>query len=254
MMTDMKTLTAIILDDEPLARNMLEEYLESIPWIDIEHSLGDPEEAIDIIRDHKHDILFLDIEMPELNGFDVLSRLGDDTPPKLIFSTAFDQFAIRAFEVNAIDYLLKPYSEERFNRAIEKIRKQEDEKSDLQQRVSALIEQVNANSYPSQIYIRRSTTVDPVETDDIIWIEADGDYSTLHLKNGSVMCGMGIGELVKQLNPDRFFRIHRSHAVSKDFIRELVPNGYGGFIACLTTGKELKVSRHYASTIKERLI
>ena len=253
-MTDMKTLTAAILDDEPLARKMLEEYLDSISWIEISHSLGDPTEAVDIIKTSRPDILFLDIEMPELNGFEVLARLGDNTPPKLIFSTAFDQFAIRAFEVNAIDYLLKPYSEERFSRAIEKIRKQEDEKSDLRKRVNALVEQMNANSYPSQIYIRRSTTVEPVETDDIIWIEADGDYSTLHLTDGKIMCGMGIGELVKQLNPDRFFRIHRSHAVSKDFIRELVPNGYGGFIACLTTGKELKVSRHYAKKIKERLI
>mgnify|MGYP006430395045 CR=1 FL=1 len=249
----MNKITAVILDDEPLARKMLEEYLDDVYWIDLKASLGDPHEAIITINDLRPDLLFLDIEMPELNGFDVLEALTSDTIPNVIFSTAYDQYAIRAFEVNAIDYLLKPYTSDRFQSAIDKLKSSNIETQKLKERIQSLLKQVNEKSYPDQIYVRKRKSVQPVNVNDIIWIEADGDYSILHLEEETHLCSIGIGELVKQLDPEKIFRVHRSHAIAKPYIKELVPNGYGGFVSYMENGKELKISRHYADKIKSEM-
>lgn len=249
----MEKLTAVILDDEPLARHMIEEYLSDVTWINISASLGDPHEAIRTINETRPDLLFLDIEMPELSGFDVLEKLNSESIPHIIFSTAYDQYAIRAFEVNAIDYLLKPYTAERFSSAIEKLKAANIEKEKLRERIESLLKQVKEHSYPETIYVRKGKSVKPVTVDDIIWVEADGDYSRLHMENSSHLCSIGIGELIKQMDPEKMFRAHRSHAISTNQIKALEPNGYGGFIAYLQNGKELKISRHYAAKIKDDL-
>jgi two-component system LytT family response regulator len=249
----METLTAVILDDEQLARNMLQEYLQDVSWVKIEKSLGDPLHAINYLNKNTPDLLFLDIEMPELNGFEVLNRLRKEQLPNVIFSTAYDEYAIRAFEVNAIDYLLKPYTKQRLREALEKVSNNKSAEK-LRHRIDTLRQQVQEQEYADQIYVRSRGSISPIQVEEILWIKADGDYSKIHLQDDAKLCGIGLGDLLKQLDPNKITRVHRSHALAVSAINKLEPNGYGGFMAYLSNGTELKISRHYAKQIKQVLI
>lgn len=249
----MMELKVIIVDDEPPARNVIFEYLEEVDWVTAEQSFGNPREALQYLQEHQVDLLFLDIQMPQMTGFELVNQL--DELPRIIFSTAYDEYAIRAFDINAVDYLLKPYTKERFMEALRRVRRSAEESISQQQRIRALLQQVrDKKEYPDKLFVRSRDRIVPVELDSILWIEAEGDYARIHFEDGKVLCGMGLGKLLERLDPDQFARVHRSHAVALSALDELNPDGYGGFTAVLQDGTNLKISRNYTDQIKDIII
>ena len=247
----MKPYQAVIVDDEPPAREVVAEYLEDVDWIAVAGSFGNPRKALEFLEENKVDLLFLDIQMPQMSGFGLVDQL--DILPHIIFSTAYDEYAIRAFDINAVDYLLKPYTKKRFLEALQQVRNIAGD--DQQKRIRALLHQLKEQEdYPRQLFVRSGDRIIPVTVDDILWIEADGDYGRIHLEEETVFCGIGLGKLMERLDPERFVRVHRSHAIALSALKDLEPDGYGGFTATLSNDTEIKVSRHYAEYIKDFII
>lgn len=248
----MKKYRAIIVDDEPPAREVVAEYLEDVDWIAVAESFGNPRKALEFLEENQSDLLFMDIQMPQMSGFELVDQLG--SLPHIVFSTAYDEYAIRAFDINAVDYLLKPYTKKRFLKALQRVR-QIANNDNQQMRIRALLQQVKEQEdYPNQLFIRSRDRIIPVIIDDILWIEAEGDYARIHLEEETVFCGMGLGKLMERLDPECFVRVHRSHAIAFSALKNLEPDGYGGFIATLSDNTEVKVSRHYAERIKNFII
>lgn len=251
----MQKLTVVILDDEAPARSLLEEYIQDIKMLKLVASFGNPVKAVKYLKKVEVDLLFLDIDMPEMNGFDVVDALKPDALPQIIFSTAYDEYAIRAFDINAIDYLLKPYTKERFKDAIKKLQARNIPPLHQQKRIESLLKQVrDEKKYPERLFIKTAKKIVPVKVDDILWIEAEGDYSILHLKEDQLLCSKGLGKILADLDPDQIVRIHRSHAIALNALENLETDGYGGFIAFLQDGTELKVSRNYSDEIKDSMV
>lgn len=249
----MEKCKAIIVDDEPPAREVLLEYLDDVNWVEVVGSFGNPRKAVSFLKENQIDVLFLDIQMPKMTGFEMVNKL--DQLPDIIFSTAYDEYAIRAFDINAVDYLLKPYTKERFRKALEKVKQEVQRNDDQQMRIQALLQQIeNKTKYPNQLFVRSRDRIIPIQVDQILWIEAEGDYSRIHLEDDNLLCGLGLGKLLEQLDPKQFTRVHRSHATSLLAIRDLHPNGYGGFTATLNNGTEVKISRSYADSFKKNMI
>lgn len=249
----MKTYRAVIIDDEKPAREVVIEYLENVDWVEVVKTFENPRKAVEYLNENHADLLFLDIQMPQMTGFELVDRL--DELPYIIFSTAYDDYAIRAFEINAVDYLLKPYTRERFLKALQRMREIARNKGKQEQRIRALLEQVKEHvQYPKQLFVRSRDRITPVEVNDIVWIEAEGDYSRIHLENQKVFCGVGLGKLMERLDPEQFARVHRSHALALSALKDLEPDGYGGFTANLRDGTKLKVSRNYSDRISDHII
>lgn len=236
----------IIADDESLARKKLRLLLSAEPSVQIVAECQDGRQAIDAVLAHKPDLLLLDIQMPNGDGFEVLEKISSDRFPLVIFTTAHDQYAIRAFEAHALDYLLKPFNQERLHRAIERV-KVELLKSH-EQSVRARILDLLATTKPDskqlrRLVIRTSGRVVFLDLNEIDWIEAAANYVKLHSGKESYLLREGIGHLATKLDPDRFVRIHRSSIVNVSRIRELQPCDSGEYIAVLRNGKELSCSR-----------
>ena len=229
---------ALLVDDEPPARNLLREYVEEdYPDIEIIAECGTGREAIDAINEHAPDLVFLDIQMPGLDGFDVLERI--DVLPHLVFSTAYDEFALQAFDAGAVDYLLKPYSRARFRKAVDRVRDRAGEPA------------APSDDYAERLYVQQGSKIIPVPTDDIIYIEAAGDYSKLHTAEDTYLSNQGIGALDERLDGDRFLRVHRSAIIALPAVDHLVSDGSGGYEAYLTGRRRVRVSRTYAPKIRE---
>jgi two-component system LytT family response regulator len=202
--------TCIIIDDEEAARELLKEYLEDFDYLKLLGEASDGLAAVELINAKKPDIIFLDIQMPELNGFQVLQKI--DELPTIIFSTAFDQYAIKAFEIHALDYLLKPYTKKRFEKAIERINSENNDKTaDL---IEA--EMVKKELFPDRILLAKGSQFYNIRVDNIIKIEALGDYAKVFTKQAFYLYKHGIGEMEKRLNPQQFLRIHRSTIINKN--------------------------------------
>ncbi len=246
---------ALLVDDEPPARNLLREYVEEdYPDIEIIAECRTGREAIDAINEHAPDLVFLDIQMPGLDGFDVLERI--DVLPHLVFSTAYDEFALQAFDAGAVDYLLKPYSRARFRQAVDRVRDRIGEPAapsdDYAERLATLLREARAPSEsPDRLYVQQGSKIIPVPTDDIIYIEAAGDYSKLHTAEDTYLSNQGIGALDERLDGDRFLRVHRSAIIALPAVDHLVSDGSGGYAAYLTGRRRVRVSRTYAPKIRE---
>ncbi len=243
----------IIVDDEPLARSIIKEFLQEYEAeIEVVAECANGREAIDQINAAKPDLVLLDIQMPGLNGFDVIEQLLHI--PQIIFSTANDSFAIDAFETGAIDYLLKPYNKERFGTAIQRVLQKQHvqfEKAAMQQFIKSLKQ---PETYVDHLFVRMAEKIFPVNTGQILWIEAAGDYSSLHTEEKSYLCSQGIGSLEKKLNPAQFVRVHRSSIIALAAIRHITSDGEGGYHAMLKNGQQVKVSRSYASRVREWIV
>ena len=243
---------ALIVDDEPPARNMVREYLtEEYPEIDIIGDAGTGREAVDRINEELPDLVFLDIQMPGLDGFDVLARL--DVLPSLIFSTAYDEYAIQAFDAGAIDYLLKPYSRARFRKAVDRAlqRAQQDQPTDnYAEQLNTLLKSTKANDAPQRLYVRHGKKIIPVDLEDVIYIAAAGDYAKLHTEEDTYLSSAGIGALESRLDTARFLRVHRSTIVALPAIKHLVSDGSGGYWIRLCNNERVRVSRSYADEIR----
>jgi two-component system LytT family response regulator len=246
-------LRAVIVDDEPLAREMIKEYLADFPDVQVVAECGNGRQAVTVINREKPDLIFLDIQMPGMNGFEVLEHL--EALPHIIFSTAYDEFALQAFEVNAIDYLLKPYSRDRFAKAVQRaVQQRALRRNELDRILSLLQASRQRGEYSDRIFVRVGQKIVPVQTQDILWIEAAGDYAQLHTVGQIYVCNMGLGELQKRLDPGRFARVHRSSIIALSALKHLESDGEGGFIATLKDGTRVRVSRSHAAKVRDLIL
>jgi two-component system, LytTR family, response regulator len=253
----------LIVDDEPLARRNLRLLLERDPQIEILDECRNGREAIHAINTTNPDLIFLDIQMPEMDGFDVLESVGPERIHSIIFVTAYDQYALKAFEVHALDYLLKPYDDTRFNKALATAKAQIEQREInklskkllalLEERESKRVEPRKQERYLSRIMIKLPNRVVLLKVGDIDWIEADGNYAKLHVGPKSHLLREKMQDLEAQLNPQKFVRIHRSTIVNLDRVKEMHPHFNGDYILILEDGSQLKLSRSRREQVEMRL-
>jgi two-component system LytT family response regulator len=246
----------VVVDDEPLSRDLLRTMLEQERDVSLVGEFADGKSAVDGIRETQPDLLFLDIQMPEQDGFAVLAELGDHPIRAVIFVTAYDQYAIKAFEVHALDYLLKPFDEDRFASAMRHARERlaKPDSLDTGQRLVSLLEQLSAGGrYRDHLIIREEgrSYFQPVR--EIEWVEADGKYVNIHTAGGSRTMRATMMDVEQKLNPRRFTRISRSAIVNVDRIREVSPWFNGEFVVTLKSGAEVPTTRGYREAVLELL-
>jgi two-component system LytT family response regulator len=254
-MTESPLIRVLLVDDEPLAREMLREMLQGDPHVTIVGESVNGREALEAISAHSPDLLFLDVQMPELGGFEVLAALRDHIP-HVIFITAYDQYAVRAFEVHALDYLLKPFDRERFDVSWQRAKAQimRERNGSMDQRILSLLEELKAgNKYLERLVIKASGRIYFLETSEIDWIEAEGNYVSVHSAKKSHLLRETISSLESQLDPKKFVRIHRSSIVRLDRIQELQPWFHGEYRIILQDGTQLALSRNYRDKLQEAL-
>jgi len=243
-----KKISAIVVDDEPLARHGLRDLLEEEKDFTVVAESCDGEEAIRHIRRYNPDVVFLDIQMPEVNGFEVVNAIPRNDLPLIVFVTAYDEFAVNAFSANALDYILKPFDSERIHSTLHRVREmlRLKERASYSEKILEALKSIqSAKSYIDRIPVRNAGKVSFVSVDDLVWIEAAEDYITLHTMTGTMTTRASIGAIEKQLDPSRFVRIHRSTIVNLHHIKELRPMDHGEFSALLRHGTTLTVSRTY---------
>ncbi len=235
----------IIADDEAAGRILIKQYLADFPSLIIVGEANNGVDAIKLINEFKPDIIFLDIQMPGLTGFEVLKHI--DEIPQIIFSTAYDKYALQAFEVHAIDYLLKPYTRERFKAAIQKLRNAEQQQ---QPNIQPLAESlINTAQYPEKILIQLNQKLITISLSDVLWIDADGDYSKLITTKGNYLSNYGISLLENKLNPQNFIRVHRSSIINLAFVKE-IQKQISSYDVIMQNGDIVRVSRGYMENIK----
>ncbi|HEY0320722.1 MAG TPA: LytTR family DNA-binding domain-containing protein [Pyrinomonadaceae bacterium] len=255
-MTDGKPIRVLLVDDEPLAREMIREMLKDDSESEVVAECVNGREAVEAIQEHDPDLIFLDVQMPEIGGFEVLEALKSVHVPHVIFVTAYDQYAVRAFEVHALDYLLKPFDRERFESAWRraKLHILATRNGEMDQRILAILEELKAGSkYLERLVIKSGGRVFFLDTDDIDWIEAEGNYVSVHTGKKSHLLRETISSLEAQLDPKKFLRIHRSSIVKIDRIKELQPWFHGEYRVILLDGTQLTLSRNYRENLQEAL-
>lgn len=230
----------VIVDDEPLARSNLSVLLRLDPEIEIVSECGSGVDAPREIRAAKPDLLFLDVQMPECDGFDVLELLGKNVPAAIIFVTAYDQYALRAFEAGALDYLLKPFDNARFDRALGRAKQKIAQGKGLPKKLQRLT-------------IKSAGQVAFVSLSEIDWIEAADYYAALHVGDKTHLLRRSMAELEQDLDPATFCRIHRSTIVNLDRVRGLKVSEDGDYQVLLENGTELRMSRRYRKQLQSRL-
>ena len=255
-MTTTRKLTTLIVDDEPLARERLLTLLSSEPDIEVVAQCRDGEEAVTAIRERHPDLVLLDIEMPRMDGFGVINTVGADQMPMVIFVTAYDQHAIRAFQVRALDYLLKPFDRERFTGALERARGQMESQAngDLGRRLMALMKDLKKEPPKSdRLVVKSGGRLFFLRADEIDWIEAAGNYVRLHVGSQAHLLRETMNAIEARLDAERFFRIHRSRIVNVERIPEMQPGLNGEYSIVLKSGVRLTLSRGYREKLQERL-
>jgi two-component system, LytTR family, response regulator len=255
----MSTIRTLVVDDEKPARDRLLDLLNKEPDIELAGVGRDGQEALTLIRSRQPDLLFLDIQMPLLNGLGVLREIGSEKMPVTIFVTAFDQYAIQAFEAHAIDYLLKPFSDERFEAALQRVRHylRTQAASELGLRLAHLLDDplsaVSDTKYLERIAFKFNGRVTFLDVDDLDWVEASGVYVNLYVGSKSFLYRATLGQLQQRLNPKQFVRVHRSALVNTARIVELQSRSHGEYTIILKNGKELTLSRGYRSQLERWL-
>ena len=257
MSVSSRKIKVIIVDDEPPARRNLRALLKHEPDIELVKECGDGRDAVSQIRALQPDLVFLDVQMPELNGFEVLEQLAGHPLPVIIFVTAYDQYALQAFAVSALDYLLKPFDDARFHKALAQARKQieQQDASELGKKLLTLLGEVkpDAPRYVTRLMVKTTGRVIFVRADEIDWIEAYDNYVRLHTSGKAHLLRQTMNELEANLNPEQFARIHRSTIVNLDRIKELHPHFNGESLVILRDGTELKLSRSRKDWLEQRL-
>ncbi len=247
----MERIRTLIVDDEKPARRRLAELLGREPEITIAGEARDGREAVDLVRAHAPDLMFLDIQMPDLDGFAVLAALEPAQQPVTVFVTAYDRYAVQAFEAHAVDYLLKPYSDQRFEgalrRACQFLRSRGAD--EVPTRVGLLLDDRRGSEpqggYIERLVIKSAGRVTFVGVEDVDWIEASGVYVSLHVGSRAHLYRSSLAHLLQKLDPKRFVRVHRSMAVNTERIRELQPRTHGDYTVILKNNTELVMSRGF---------
>jgi two-component system LytT family response regulator len=254
----------LLIDDEPLARKRLRQFLREYEDCNILGECGDGREAVNRIRELRPDVVFLDVQMPEVSGLDVLNALEPLERPLVVFVTAHDEYAVRAFEVHAVDYLLKPFDRERFRAAYEHARAIVDDRSAIAERekLTALLSETGRMSpmpestpdmLHDRILVKTGTRVLFLNPCDIDWVEAAGNYVKLHVANDEYIVRESITRLEAMLAARQFARVHRSTIVNLNRVRELRPWFSGEMIIVMNSGTELKLSRTYRRDLEKRV-
>lgn len=244
----------LIVDDEPIARDRVRRMLREETDIEIIGECGNGGEAVVFINENNPDLVFLDIQMPEMNGFEAIQAINSEKSPVIIFVTAFDQYAIRAFDVHALDYLLKPFNRERFKRAVGRAKEQIEKLNTgkIDERLASLLKDLtNSKKYLERLVVKSVGRVFFLRTDEVDWIEAAGNYAKLHVGREGHLIRETMNGLESKLNPDKFLRIHRSTLVNIDRIKELNPLFSGDYTVMLKNGTELTLSRNYRDRLLE---
>jgi two-component system, LytTR family, response regulator len=238
------TLQAIIVDDESPARRRVRDLLAQETDIAIAAECASGREAIGAIIAHRPDLLFLDIQMPGVNGFEVLRALPSKSLPAVIFTTAYDQHALEAFEVHALDYLLKPFKAARFKAALERAREHLQKRNGTDARILALLERFQpSRAYTTRFVVKSATRVVIVKADEIDWIESASNYALLHVGDKTHVLRETMRSLEEQLSPEQFVRVSRSAIVNIGRIKELQPMMKGEYVVILANGKQLTMTR-----------
>lgn len=246
---------ALIVDDEALARTALLRLLKRERDVNVIGQCGDGESAVQAIRKMQPDLVFLDVQMPEMDGFQVVEAIGAEQMPTTIFVTAFDRYAIRAFDSNAVDYLLKPFAPDRLSRALARARDRWLGRQDKEaaQRLFSLLESRLQSDYAQRLTVASGGRIVFVSVSDIDWIQAEGNYARLHVSRRVYDVRETLQALMEKLDPRQFIRIHRSTIVNVRRIREVQPWFQGCHIVVLQSGEELRMSR-YQRHAAERLL
>lgn len=247
--------SVLVVDDEKHARTRILKYLNKDPEISVIGECANGKEAINFIQNRNPDIIFLDIQMPEIDGLGVVEAIGIDKMPAVIFVTAYDQYAVNAFKVNALDYVLKPISAERLNEALDKAKANlaKDDLGDLNSRLMGLLKQMHPDQseYLDRITIKSSDHIYFIKVEDIDWIEADDNYVRIHSNDKTHLLRETMKNLETTLNPSAFLRIHRSAIVNMDRIKEIQQWFNNEYVVILKNGKELTMSRGYRDKAKK---
>ncbi len=243
----------VIIDDETPARDIVKTYLAELPYIEICGEYGDGFSGMKGIKEHNPDLVFLDVQMPKITGFELLELL--DNPPSIIFTTAFDQYAIKAFEMNAVDYLLKPFAKERLHQAVEKARLRQlnqapDDKPNLPKLVDDMEDKTDSLF---RVVVKKGGDIHVIPVDTIQYVEAKDDYVMLYTSKGRFLKEKTMKFYEDHLDPQQFVRIHRSFIVKVDQVKRLEPYGKSSYIAVLAEGQKLNVSLSGYKRLKEVL-
>jgi two-component system LytT family response regulator len=246
----------LIVDDETLARRRIRRLLAAESDMEVIGECGDPQKAISFIQERNPDLVFLDVQMPGGDGFGVIESLPSKTTPAVIFVTAFDQHALRAFEVQALDYLLKPFDRARFQKALGRARAQirQNTVAALDPRLTRLLDNLgNRPRSTDRVVIKSAGRIMFLRTDEIDWVEAADNYVRLHVGPESHLLRETMGSLEARLDPTKFLRIHRSTVVNIDRLKELQPWFHGDYIVTLQDGTRLNLSRTYRDRVIDLL-
>lgn len=232
---------AILIDDEPLARSIVKEYLQHYPQIEVVQECNDGFEGVKAIMQHQPDLVFLDIQMPKISGFEMLELIEE--PPAVIFTTAFDEYAIKAFENNAVDYLLKPFSRERFDKAIRKLTEQQNKPADKPDTSSLLETAAQLPQQNRRIVVKIAGRIRIIPVDEVHFLEAADDYVKIHTRDGNFIKNRTMGSFEQVLDAQQFVRCHRSYIVNVQFITRLDPYEKESYLAILKSGEKVSVSK-----------
>ncbi|MEN2284183.1 LytTR family transcriptional regulator DNA-binding domain-containing protein [Algoriphagus sp. SE2] len=233
----------LIIDDEPLAASIVAEYLKEFPQFELLEICQDGLQGIKAIQKYKPDLIFLDVQMPKITGFEMLELL--DEAPSVIFTTAFDEYALKAFDSKAIDYLLKPFSKDRFNQAIERFLNQSSVED--QSNINHLAEKSN------RLVVRVKNEIKIISIKDVTYFEAEDDYIAIHTKNGKFLKKMTMKSLEEALDPSKFARVHRSYLVNLNEVTQIEPYERENFLVKLRNGEQVPVSKSGYSRLRQVL-
>ncbi|WP_426668631.1 LytR/AlgR family response regulator transcription factor [Mucilaginibacter sp. McL0603] len=242
----------LIIDDEPLARMVVLEYLQNFKdEIEVLQECNDGFEGLKAIQQYQPDLIFLDVQMPKINGFEMLELV--ENPPSVIFTTAFDEYAIKAFETHAVDYLLKPFSKERFNKAIEKFLAQAPAPQPARQTENLLDTAAQSPAQHERIVVKTGTKVKIIPVADVEYLEADDDYVSVHTKEGSYLKNKTMSFFEQTLDSSQFVRVHRSYIIKIQDITRIDPYEKDAHIAILKSGAKIPVSKTGYAKLKQVL-
>jgi two-component system LytT family response regulator len=246
----------LVVDDEPMARERVLALLRHEQDVEVVGECSDGTQAVAAIQEHSPDLVFLDVQMPGLDGFGVIEAMGAEKMPTVIFVTAYDEYALRAFEVHALDYLLKPFGRDRFRQTLDHARASLERRraGDLGRRLLALVNDIKPEpARLDRLIVKSGGRVFFLRTEEIDWIEAAGNYVRLHLGEESHLFRETMNRMESRLDPKRFARIHRSRIVNTERIKELQPWFNGEYVVVLSNGTRLPLSRGYRDKLQERL-
>ncbi|MBN1117109.1 MAG: LytTR family transcriptional regulator DNA-binding domain-containing protein [Bacteroidales bacterium] len=249
----MEKLKAVIIEDEELGRELVKNYLKEVDEVEIAAECENGFEGAKAINEHNPHLIFLDIQMPKLNGFEMLELIDDTERPEIIFTTAYNQYAIQAFELNAIDYLLKPFSKERFFEAVNKAIKRVHSNTKPAERSISKLSQHPLTDTLERIVVKSNSKISVIPVSKIRYIEAQDDYVMIYSTEGKHLKQATMKYFESNLSPNEFLRVHRSYIIRIDQVNQLEPYGKDSYVAKLKNGEPIKISKSGLKALKEKL-